>query len=119
MHACLNVGYQGKSGPGKIRDVILVISQVSVLLTYIKGRQMVAPKLLNIQFERQRVPFQLLVRDKVWKQNWVSMQQHSRCKSYGILSMCQFTNVIYIFFYLVFELINYDLLSLCKGAVVR
>ena len=24
MHASLNVGYQGKSGPGKIREVILV-----------------------------------------------------------------------------------------------
>ena len=27
-------------------------SQISVLLTYIEGRQMVAPKLLNIHFER-------------------------------------------------------------------
>jgi len=25
MHASLNVGYQGKSGPGKIHEVILVI----------------------------------------------------------------------------------------------
>ena len=27
-------------------------SQISVLLTYIEGRQMVAPKLLNISFQR-------------------------------------------------------------------
>ena len=26
MHASLNVGYQGKSGPGKIHEVILVVS---------------------------------------------------------------------------------------------
>ena len=25
MHASLNVGYQGKSGPGKIHEVILVL----------------------------------------------------------------------------------------------
>ena len=25
MHASLNVGYRGKSGPGKIHEVILVI----------------------------------------------------------------------------------------------
>ena len=68
MHTSLvNVGYQGKSGPGKIHEVILVISQVSVLLTYIKGRQMVAPKLLNIQFERHQVLFQLLVNTKMEK----------------------------------------------------
>ena len=51
-YASLNVGYQSKSGPGKIHEAILVVSQISVVLTYIEGRQMVAPKLLNIQFER-------------------------------------------------------------------
>ena len=28
MHASLNVGYQGKSGPGKIHEVILVNSKI-------------------------------------------------------------------------------------------
>ena len=36
----------------------VIISQVSVLLTYIEGRQMVAPKLLNIHFQRHWVLFQ-------------------------------------------------------------
>ena len=47
------------------------------------------------------------------------MQQHSTYKRYGILSMCQFTNVIYIFFNLITELISCDLLCLFTGAVVR
>ena len=29
MHASLNVGYQGKSGPGKIHEVILVMESLS------------------------------------------------------------------------------------------
>jgi len=29
MHASLNVGYQGKSGPGKIHEVILVVYKIS------------------------------------------------------------------------------------------
>ena len=35
----------------------IIISQLSVLLTYIEGRQMVAPKLLNIHFESHWVLF--------------------------------------------------------------
>ena len=42
-------------------------SQISVLLTYIEGRQMVGPKLLNLHFERQWVLFQLLVNTKMEK----------------------------------------------------
>ena len=34
-----------------------ITSQLSVLLTYNEGREMVAPKLLNIQFERPRTKF--------------------------------------------------------------
>ena len=32
MHASLNVGYQGKSGPGKIHEVILVIDVTEIYL---------------------------------------------------------------------------------------
>ena len=31
MHASLNVGYQGKSGPGKIHEVILVVSYCALM----------------------------------------------------------------------------------------
>ena len=31
-HASLNVGYQGKSGPSKIHEVILVIITVTILI---------------------------------------------------------------------------------------
>ena len=89
-------------------------------LTYIDGRQRVAPKLLNIHLESHWVMFGKhqngKVRDKVWKQNWVSMQQHSRCKSYGMLSMCQFTLWLFL---LLIELITCDLLCLFTAAVVR
>ena len=30
MHASVNVGYQGKSGPGKIHEVILVIIETEM-----------------------------------------------------------------------------------------
>ena len=33
MHASLNVGYQGKSGPGKIHEVILVDIISELLVT--------------------------------------------------------------------------------------
>ena len=82
-------------------------------LTYIDGRQRVAPELLNIHLESHWVLFgkhqTRKVRDKVWKQNWVSMQQHSRCKSYGILSTILLST----------ELITFDLLCLFTAAVVR
>ena len=32
MHASLNVGYRGKSGPGKIHEVILVSYYVSTVV---------------------------------------------------------------------------------------
>ena len=39
MHASVNVGCQGKSGPGKIQEVILVY-----LLLLMTGRQLTKPK---------------------------------------------------------------------------
>ena len=45
----------------------VIISQISVPLTYIKGSQIIGPKLLNIHFERHWVLFQLLVNIKMEK----------------------------------------------------
>ena len=73
----------------------VIIRQISVLLTYIEGRQMVAPKLLNIQFERHRVLFQLLVNTKMGKsgirfghRTWCQCNSTPGVKVLGY--MCQF-----------------------------
>ena len=42
MHASLNVGYQGKSGPGKIHEVILVshiTRRRATVLSYINNNK--------------------------------------------------------------------------------